>query len=145
MASKVFRCTHRVSYAECTVGNHVYHSRFLDMLERARGEFFHSLSWGFLQLQEQEAVFLVTDCRMRFLSMARYDDLLTVELWLSELRRARCSCAGRIRNSVGAVVHESVVQLACTTLVGRPRRMPAQLADRLRAYLVPEEVPDSLQ
>ena len=34
-----FRHPHRVSYAECTVGNHVYHSRYLDWLEAARGEF----------------------------------------------------------------------------------------------------------
>jgi acyl-CoA thioesterase FadM len=35
--------THRVTYAECTVGNHVYHSRYLDLLEAARGEFIRSL------------------------------------------------------------------------------------------------------
>ena len=35
--------THRVTYAECTVGNHIYHSRYLDLLEAARGEDFQGL------------------------------------------------------------------------------------------------------
>ena len=30
-----FRYVHRVTYAECTVGNHIYHSRYLDLLEAA--------------------------------------------------------------------------------------------------------------
>ena len=34
-----FRHHHRVTYAECTIGDHVYHSRYLDLLEAARGEF----------------------------------------------------------------------------------------------------------
>ena len=137
MPSNVFSCTHRVSYAECSVGNHVYHSRFLDILERARGEFFRSLGCNFGQLQDQDATFLVTDCQMKFRAMARYDELLTVDLWLTELGRARFSCAGRIKNATGAVLHESVVRLACATVEGRPRRMPAPLTGLLPGYLAP--------
>jgi len=29
----MFVHTHRVTYAECTVGNHIYHARYLDLLE----------------------------------------------------------------------------------------------------------------
>ena len=43
MTLDMFRHTHRVTYAECTVGDHVYHSRYLDLLEAARGEFMRSL------------------------------------------------------------------------------------------------------
>ena len=85
MSPRLFTLLHRVSYAECTVGNHVYHSRYLDVLERARGEFFRSLGCPFLQLQEDDAIFPVIECAMKFRGMARYDDLLTVELWVSEL------------------------------------------------------------
>ena len=48
----MFRYTHRVTYAECTVGNHIYHSRYLDLLEAARGEFIRSLGRPVLELQE---------------------------------------------------------------------------------------------
>lgn len=137
MGHKVFRCSHRVSYAECTVGNHLYHSRFLDILERGRGEFFRSLNRSFLELQEQGLVFPVTYCEMRFLVMARYDDVLTVELWLTELGRARFCIASRILDATGAELHKAAVRFACTNLEGRPCRLPVALAGALEAYLAP--------
>ncbi|MGN6552400.1 MAG: hypothetical protein ACTHLW_01530 [Verrucomicrobiota bacterium] len=39
MSELSFRHDHRVAYAECTVGNHIYYGRYLDVLESARGEF----------------------------------------------------------------------------------------------------------
>lgn len=40
MSHQVFVWNRRVTYADCTVGNHVYYSRYPDFLEEARGEFF---------------------------------------------------------------------------------------------------------
>ncbi len=37
MEDFTFQYQHRVVYAECTVGTHVYYARYLDMLEAARG------------------------------------------------------------------------------------------------------------
>src|SRR5581483_1046504 len=76
----VFRHAHRVTYAECTLGNHVYYSRYLDLLEAARGEFFRQLGATFQQWQEQDAIFPVVECRLRYKSPARYDDVLSIEV-----------------------------------------------------------------
>lgn len=134
MSHQVFRCQHRVTYAECTAGNHVYHARYLDILERARGEFFRSLGNTLLQLQEQDVIFPVTDCEVKFRAMARYDDVLTIELWLTELGRVRWACAGNIKDASGATLFESVVRLACTTVSGKPQRIPESVATLLRPY-----------
>ncbi|EEF57182.1 hypothetical protein Cflav_PD0189, partial [Pedosphaera parvula Ellin514] len=40
MAGQLYRHSYRVTYADCTVGNHIYYSRYLNLLEAARGEFF---------------------------------------------------------------------------------------------------------
>lgn len=42
-----FRYRHRVTYADCTVGNHIYYGRYLDLLEAARGEWFRSMGKSF--------------------------------------------------------------------------------------------------
>jgi YbgC/YbaW family acyl-CoA thioester hydrolase len=76
-----FRHPHRVSYAECTLGNHVYHSRYLDWLEAARGEFIRALGSTVLQWQERDVIFPVIEARLRYKSPARYDDLLAIEVW----------------------------------------------------------------
>ena len=52
MSGQVFRFEHRVPYALCTLGNHVYYSRYLDILEEARGEFFRHLGQPLLAWQE---------------------------------------------------------------------------------------------
>ncbi len=59
MAEKVFKHHYRVLYSECTVGNHVYYSRYLDILEAARGEFFRQAGAPLLALQESGTAFPV--------------------------------------------------------------------------------------
>src|SRR3989442_1198243 len=98
MATQVFRHPHRVTYAECTVGNHVYYARYLDLLEEARGEFFRHLGAPCSRWQEEDTIFPVVECRLRYKGAARYDDLLTTELWLVTLGRVRLTVAYRILN-----------------------------------------------
>src|ERR1044071_950585 len=74
---ETFRCSQRVTYSDCTLGNHVYYARYLDLLEWARGEFFRHLEEPFLKWQQADAIFPVIECRVRYRNAARYDDLLT--------------------------------------------------------------------
>src|SRR5687767_8070594 len=55
--AEIFRHTHRVTYAECTVGNHIYYARYLNLLEEARGEFVRHMGLSLLALQEQDTIF----------------------------------------------------------------------------------------
>ena len=89
----MFRHTHRVTYAECTVGNHVYHSRYLDWLEAARGEFIRSLGQTVLQWQERGTIFPVIEARLRYKLPPRYDDVLAIEVWPTLIERVRSNSA----------------------------------------------------
>ena len=66
MAVAPFCHQHRVTYSECTLGNHVYYARYLDWLEEARGEFFRELGTSFAALQQQEIIFPVVECHLRY-------------------------------------------------------------------------------
>lgn len=125
-------------YALCTVGNHVYHSRYLDILEAARGEFFRDLGHPFLAMQEADTIFPVIDCRLAFKAPARYDDMLTVELWLTEAARIRLNFACRIFNAQGVLLVEGHTHHVCTTLHDKPKRLPAELATALEPFLAGE-------
>src|SRR5712675_742282 len=98
MAGQKFLHQHRVTYAECTVGNHIYYARYLDLLEEARGEFFRHLGMTFQQLHESDTIFPVIEARLRYKGAARYDDVLRIEVWLTELERVRVNFAHRIFN-----------------------------------------------
>jgi len=135
MAEKIFRHTHRVTYAECTVGNHIYYSRYLDLLEAARGEFFRSLGIPFSQLQNEDIVFPVIESHLRYKSPARYDDLLTIEIWLTRLQGVRMNFSSRIVNQVGTLLLEGETFHVCTGLNEKPKRVPEKLVERLQPFL----------
>ncbi len=71
MPAKTFHWEYRVGYAECTIGDHVYYSRYLDILERARGECFRSLGVTFQQWQARGFIFPVVAAQVRYLAPAR--------------------------------------------------------------------------
>ena len=131
----MFRHTHRVTYAECTVGNHVYHSRYLDLLEAARGEFIRSLGPTVLHWQEKDVIFPVIEARLRFKSPARYDDLLAIEVWPTLIERVRLNFGHRVTNQHGKLILEAETSHACTGIDEKPKRMPEELAEKLKPYL----------
>ena len=130
----MFRHTHRVSYADCTVGNHVYHSRYLDLLEAARGEFIRSLGPTVLHWQEKDVIFPVIEARLRFKSPARYDDLLAIEVWPTLTERVRLNFGHRVTNQHGKLILEAETFHACTGIDEKPKRMPEELAEKLKPY-----------
>jgi acyl-CoA thioester hydrolase len=136
MARELFRHTHRVTYAECTLGNHIYHARYLDLLEAARGEFCRHLGVTCLQLQEQDTIFPVIECRLRYKAPARYDDLLTIEVWPTFAKKVRLDFAYRIINHQGIRVLEAETSHVCCTTQERTRRLPEELLQRLRPFLI---------
>ena len=138
-----FRHPYRVNYADCTIGNHVYHSRYLDWLEVARGEFIRSLGSTVRQWQENDVIFPIIEARLRYKSPARYDDLLAIEVWPTAIERVRLNFGHRIINQNGKLVLEAETFHACTSVNEKPKRLPEDLVAKLRPYLNGETVADS--
>jgi len=135
MSALTFCHRHRVTYAECTVGNHIYHSRYLDILEAARGEFCRSLGVPLARLQEEGTAFPVTECRLSYKHPARYDDVLSVTLWLTGLARVRLWFGYRVTDQTDRPILEAATIHACTTLDEKPCRLPDDLKKLLLPYL----------
>jgi acyl-CoA thioester hydrolase len=133
--AELFRHHHRVTYAECTVGDHIYHSRYLDLLEAARGEFMRSLGQPVLGLQDADYIFPVIEARVRYKFPARYDDLLKIEVWLTLVERVRLNFGHRILNQAGKLLLEAETFHCCTSREEKPKRLPAELAVKLQPYL----------
>jgi acyl-CoA thioester hydrolase len=131
----VFRHSHRVTYAECTLGNHIYYGRYLDLLEAARGEFFRTLGTTFLEWQQQGIIFPVIECRLRYRAPARYDDLLTLEVWINLLERVRLTFAYRVSNQAAQLILEGETAHVCMGLDDKMKRIPKELHKLLEAHL----------
>ncbi|HEY3862825.1 MAG TPA: acyl-CoA thioesterase [Verrucomicrobiae bacterium] len=135
MAVQEFQHQHRVAYAECTVGNHVYYSRYLDMLEEARGELFRQAGCPLLSWQEQDTAFPVISVEIAYKGPARYDDLLTIQLWIAEMAGLRLTFGFRIQHATGATLAQGETRHICATLDEKPKRLPVGLAERLAPFL----------
>jgi acyl-CoA thioester hydrolase len=135
MLEKAFRHTHRVTYSECTVGNHIYYSRYLDLLEEARGEFFRSVGLTFLDLQEQGFTFPVLEVRVSYKAAARYDDLIDISIQVGSLEKIRLTFLYEVRNRAGGLLVVAQTVHVCATLEGKPRRFPPELLERLLPFV----------
>lgn len=132
-----FRHLHRVTYSECTLGNHVYYARYLDQLEAARSAFFRELGVSFLAWHEQGIIFPVVECRLRYQRPARYDEVLAIEVWLTAIQRVRLNFGYQITNADHLPILEAETFHACSNLSEKPCRLPAELVNRLTPYLRP--------
>ena len=137
VSTSVFRWRHRVTYSECTVGNHVYYARYLDFLEEARGEFLRHAGWPLTRLQEADTLFPVIEARLRYRGAARYDDLLTIEVSVTELAKVRLAFNHRILTEAGRLLVEGSTVHACTSLDEKPKRIPVELVAALSRFVVP--------
>jgi acyl-CoA thioester hydrolase len=131
----IFRYSHRVTYAECTLGDHIYYGRYLDLLEAARGEFFRELGITFLEWQQQDIIFPVIECRLRYRAPARYDDLLTIEVSVALIEGVRLTFAYRILNQAGQLILDAETAHVCMGLDDKLKRVPTKLQDLLQGYL----------
>ena len=130
-----FLYPHRVTYAECTVGNHVYHARYLDLLEAARGECLRSIGQPVSALQDADYIFPVIEAQIRYKAPARYDDLLSIQVWLTRVERVRLNFGHRILNQDGKLILEAETFHCCTSREEKPKRLPPELIEKLQPFL----------
>ena len=119
------------------MGNHIYYSRYLDLLEAARGEFFRQLGHPFAQLQAADTLFPVIEARLRYKAAARYDDVLVIEIAVAEISKVRLTFACRILHESGRLLVEATTAHVCTSTADKPKRLPDDLCAALAPYFMP--------
>ena len=127
----LFRHRHRVTYAECTVGNHVYYARYLDILEAARGEFLRAAGTPLSVWQSQGVIFPVVEAVLHYEAAARYDDELIIEVVVTELDRLKLAFAYGVSNTRNQIILTGRTRHVCTGLDEKPKRMPPELFNKL--------------
>jgi len=121
----------RVIYGDTDQMGVVYYANYLRFFEAGRNEFLRAKGMRYRDVEERHRVLLpVTEAGVRYQAPARYDDLVTVETSLAEVRRASARFAYRLLRgdevlATGHTIH------ACVGLEGRVQRMPRDLLEAL--------------
>ena len=123
----------RVIYGDTDQMGVVYYANYLRYFEAGRNEFLRAKGLRYRDFEVQHGLLLpVVEAHVGYRTPARYDDLLTVETALAEVRRASARFEYRVLREGELVVTGHTVH-ACVDREGRVKRMPHELLERLSA------------
>jgi acyl-CoA thioester hydrolase len=131
----------RVIYGDTDQMGVVYYANYLRYFEAARNEFIRAKGLRYRDFEADYRLRLpVAEAAVSYKQPARYDDLLTVEISLSQARRASARFEYRLLRgeellATGHTIH------ACVDLDGRVQRMPRELLERLSVGEQPSASP----
>jgi len=124
----------RVYYQDTDAGGIVYHANYLAFAERARAEALRAMGVPHAQMVAEHGVmFVVHRVNLHYQRPARLDEVIRVETEITKVGGATVTINQHFwRDSDSLVVLE--VSLGCARLVdGRPARIPAVWARRLKS------------
>lgn len=109
---KKFYSTVRVRYGETDQMGYCYYGNYAQYLEIGRVEALRSVGIRYKELEDEGIMLPVMDLQIKYLSPAKYDDLLTIETSIEEITGSRIFFTYKICNEF-----EKEVVIAKTTLV----------------------------
>ena len=134
MAEEVFTWPVRVYYEDTDAGGVVYHSIYLNYMERARTEWLRAAHIQQESLAAETGLrFAVARMEIDFRAPARLDDALEVRTRLVKSGGASLALAQEIvRPGDGARLITAMVRVACIDDRFRPARMPPSLRHAMK-------------
>lgn len=92
------KTTLRVGYRETDQMGIVYHSNYLTFFEIARTEFLRNCGIVYKDMEKEGTFLIVGDAYMKIFKSAQYDDILTIEAYLSNLSKINIKFNYKIYN-----------------------------------------------
>lgn len=125
-----FSTTCRVIYGDTDKMGVAYNANYLRWFEMGRTEMFRRLGLTYREIEERGIVLPVAEAWLKFLSPARYDDLLNITVVLDTTVKAGMKFDYEIfRNEDGELLAKGYTRHACLSSDGRVVRPPKFLRD----------------
>ena len=135
MSQPVFDLPIRVYIEDTDAGGIVYYVNYLKFMERARTEWLRTLGYQHYVLAEDNFLFVVHSCAVRYHRPARVDDALEVSAGLLRLGKATLDFHQQVWRA-DELLCEADVRVACVSAEGvRPRPMPDTLYRNIKNTL----------
>lgn len=130
----IFEWPIRVYYEDTDAGGVVYHSRYLNFLERARTEWLRAGGFEQDALREDPGLmFVVNRVAVDFVAPARFNDALRITAQLRETRGARLLLDQQvIHQDTDKTLVRAEVQVVCVDATRfRPKSVPPFILEKL--------------
>jgi acyl-CoA thioester hydrolase len=89
----------RVRYGETDQMGHAYYANYLYWFEQARGAWCRARGFSYKSLEEMGYFLPVVEVYARYKGEVKYDDVVSVKVWVSEIKRAAIKFEYRILNT----------------------------------------------
>ena len=121
----------RVYYEDTDAGGVVYHSSYVNFMERARTEWLRTFGYtGLGMMREFGMLFVVRAIKVDYFRPALLDDLLAVSAEIKELGRSRVTLHQEVRRG-DELLAQGEIHLVCVTKEAfRPVPIPDALRDQ---------------
>ncbi len=95
---------HRVHYYETDKMGVTHHSNYIRWMEEARVFFLDSIGWSYKKLEDNGIISPVTEVECKYVASTTFDDEITVEVSIVELRSVKISIEYVMKNQEDKVV-----------------------------------------
>ena len=131
---------YRVIYGDIDAMGFMYYGHYLRILEAGRNEFCRDNGVSYRDVEAAGFFFPVVEVHLSYKRPARFDDLLTLQTWLSRRTRIRLEFAYSLRRGDEVLLDGTTVH-ACLGKGGRPVRLPPEFDARFPVRGVLESPP----
>ncbi len=132
LPDSIFTLPVRVYYQDTDAGGVVYHSTYLDFMERARYEWLRDMGFDIHSLvQVHKVIFMVRSLNIEYFKPALLDDLLHITAQAAEIGRSRITLSQHVRRG-GVTLVSATVHAVCVGADSlKPVSVPAPLRHKL--------------
>jgi len=129
-----------IYYEDTDLSGVVYHANYLRFMERGRTEFFRLAGISKMAgLEDEEpTAWAIRSITVNYYRPARLDDAVTVRTILTALSGARMKAIQKVMCGDTLLV-EGRIEACITTLTGKARRLPKNVAQTLAPFVTTEE------
>ena len=129
-----------IYYEDTDLSGVVYHANYLRFMERGRTEFFRLAGISKMAgLEDEEpTAWAIRSITVNYHRPARLDDAVTVRTILTALSGARMKAIQKVMCGDTLLV-EARIEACITTLTGKARRLPKNVAQSLAPFVTTEE------
>ncbi|WP_409150872.1 acyl-CoA thioesterase [Sphingobacterium sp. BS-2] len=125
----------RVRYAETDNMGYVYYGNYATYYEVARTEMLRSTGISYKQLEEMGVMLPVIELSCKFNKAAKYDDLVTINIYIREKPGIRIKFEYELFNESGELLNTGSTQLVFVDMErNRPCKPPQIFIDKMAPF-----------
>jgi len=130
-----FDYDYRIRYADIDQMGYMYYGNYAKLYEIGRVEALRSLGLRYRDLEETGIIMPVYENKSRFISPAKYDDLVTIRVIIKELPKVRIVFNYEIYDEQQTLLHTGETTLVFVrTSNNRIATCPKEITDRLLPF-----------